>query len=380
MPYVRKLPSGLWQATVRHPSGKRYTKTDALKKVVNEWAKDLETRYARGELRDPHAGRIEVGEWYERRMTARGIEPVTRDKITSCWDTHCKGQWATWPMDAVTRMEAQEWVNVLQKKRRARHQGRDAAADAPVIAASTVHTIVFVMSGLFDAAVRERPPIILSNPFADLDLPEIAPTSVEFLTHEEADALVGVLNRDFGEQWGTLVETGLHVGLRPGEIFGLHGDRVNWLRQQIEVTRVQTRHGLREYPKSKRSHRSVPIPDWLTPRISTLMIDRPRDSIVFAAARGGYIDDADFRHRIWVPAAKAAGIRPCSPRIMRHTAASWLVMDGVDLYRVQAMLGHESFRTTQIYAHLAPSADDKIRESWRRMSDARGWGSKKASG
>jgi len=65
---------------------------------------------------------------------------------------------------------------------------------------------------------------------------------------------------------------------------------------------------------------------------------------------------------------------------MRHTAASWLVMDGVDLYRVQALLGHESFATTQRYAHLAPEAHDKVRESWRRMGDARALGTKKASG
>ena len=35
----------------------------------------------------------------------------------------------------------------------------------------------------------------------------------------------------------------------------------------------------------------------------------------------------------------AAGIRRFPPRIMRHTAASWLVMDGVPLYDVQALLG-----------------------------------------
>lgn len=380
MPYLRKLPSGLWQATVRHPSGKRLTKTDSLKKVVAEWGRDLEAGFARGDIRDPRAGRITVGEWYERRMAARGIEPVTRDKIKSCWDTHCADQWGTWPMDSVTRMEAQEWVKAMQRKRRARHKGRDADADAPLLAASTIQTTVHVMSGLFDAAVRERPPIVLSNPFADLDLPEIAPTSVEFLTHEEASALVAVLDRDYGEKWGTLVESGLHVGLRPGELFGLHGDRVNWLKHLVEITRVMTRHGLREYPKSKRSHRSAPIPDWLMPRWSALMVNRDLASIVFTAARGGYIDDSDFRHRIWVPAVEKAGIRPCPPRIMRHTAASWLVMDGVDLYRVQQLLGHESFRTTQIYAHLAPDAHDKIRDSWRRMSDARTRDSKKASG
>jgi site-specific recombinase XerD len=66
----------------------------------------------------------------------------------------------------------------------------------------------------------------------------------------------------------------------------------------------------------------------------------------------------------------AAGIRRFPPRIMRHTAASWLVMDGVPLYDVQALLGHESFATTQRYAHLAPDAHSRVIESWSRRADA----------
>lgn len=44
MAYVRKLPSGKWQATVRMPNGTRITETDQLKRVVVEWAKDLEAK------------------------------------------------------------------------------------------------------------------------------------------------------------------------------------------------------------------------------------------------------------------------------------------------------------------------------------------------
>jgi site-specific recombinase XerD len=43
---------------------------------------------------------------------------------------------------------------------------------------------------------------------------------------------------------------------------------------------------------------------------------------------------------------------------LRHTYASWLVIDGVPLRVVQELLGHASVQTTERYSHLAPSAID----------------------
>jgi integrase len=48
------------------------------------------------------------------------------------------------------------------------------------------------------------------------------------------------------------------------------------------------------------------------------------------------------------------GIEDASFHSLRHTAASWLVMQGVDLYAVGQLLGHRTPRMTQRYAHLSP--------------------------
>lgn len=99
------------------------------------------------------------------------------------------------------------------------------------------------------------------------------------------------------------------------------------------------------------------------------MTGRSLDSLVFTAPEGGPVDDGNFRDRVWYPAVEAAGVRRFPPKVMRHTAASWLVMEGVPLYDVQALLGHESFRTTERYAHLAPDAHDRlIRSRQQRMN------------
>lgn len=114
----------------------------------------------------------------------------------------------------------------------------------------------------------------------------------------------------------------------------------------------------------------VPVPGGTLEGMSALMAGRPRDSLVFTALEDGPVTDGHFRNRVWYPAVAGAGIRRFPPRIMRHTAASWLVQDGVPLYDIQHLLGHEDYSTTQRYAHLAPDAHSKVMESWARRLDA----------
>lgn len=106
------------------------------------------------------------------------------------------------------------------------------------------------------------------------------------------------------------------------QIFGLHGHRADWLRGKLTVVDVMTRDGLRQWPKSKKSHRTVPVPPHTVEGMSVLMAGRPRDALVFTVPMGGPVTDEHFRDRVWYPAVEVAGIRRFAPRIMRHTAAS----------------------------------------------------------
>jgi integrase len=81
----------------------------------------------------------------------------------------------------------------------------------------------------------------------------------------------------------------------------------------------------------------------------------------------GHLPRDWFRHRIWIPACKRAGLEP-RPRLhdLRHSHASWLLAGGADLQVVKERLGHGSIATTGKYLHTLPTADETAIAALRR--------------
>jgi integrase len=77
----------------------------------------------------------------------------------------------------------------------------------------------------------------------------------------------------------------------------------------------------------------------------------PGSPWVFGHRDGRRLKDITQR---FATACQRAGIEDLRIHDLRHTFASWLVMDGAPLTEVRDLLGHTTVRMTERYAHLAP--------------------------
>jgi integrase len=345
MAYVRKLPSGRWQATVRLPSGKKTTRTDRLQRVVVDWARAEEDRIARGHWRDPRASRMTVGERWELWRPSRQLARKTLEMYDTRWKHQIKPHFGDWPMIAITRTDVEAWSSKM-------------IADGVTTRAN--QQAIVVLSAMLSAAENDQ--LIPANPARKANGPKSALKPPDWFTRKQHAAIVKTLADD--SKTGALIDFDMHVGLRWGELAALRVGRVDFTRGTVFVVDVLDGHEIRQYPKSKKSFREVPVPPPILAALKDLCAGRSDDDFVFTSPEGGILRHPNWIRRVWQPTLKAAGVPYKTPHVMRHTAASWLVQQGVDLYRVQALLGHESFATTQRYAHLAPEAHDVVLQAW----------------
>jgi integrase len=152
------------------------------------------------------------------------------------------------------------------------------------------------------------------------------------------------------------------TGLRQSELLGLRWRDVDWTAQRIRVRNAWVRGEHSGEGKSDLStRRSVPMADRLArelDRWSRRTLYGADDDLVFAHPESGRQLDRSKLGRRFKAACADAGVRAVRFHDLRHTFATRLAASGQPMRTIQEFLGHADSKTTQIYAHYAPSAHE----------------------
>lgn len=140
-----------------------------------------------------------------------------------------------------------------------------------------------------------------------------------------------------------IIQIGYAAGLRVSEIVNLQWNDLDFHRDTIHIKNA----------KGKKD-RIVMLSHKVKEALQSL--GNERTGIVFKTNRHGKYTQRTIQ-KIIETAAKNAGIhKNISPHTLRHSFATHLLENGVDIRYIQHLLGHRRLQTTQIYTHVTSSA------------------------
>jgi integrase len=240
----------------------------------------------------------------------------------------------------------------------ASRQVRDAADIDKPLHPKTVNNILKVLHRMLVIA-RKRQLIAAVPDFEWMRAP--APT-FRFFTPEEVDKILWAAQ----PKWRPLIVFAARAGLRIGELVALRWEDV-YLDSGLIVVRQSEYRRTVNTPKSGQA-REVPITPETVELLRRLGHHKP-GPYVFSTADGNMV----CRHRADRELRRAclvAGLPPSGFHVLRHSFASNLVDEDVNMQAIKEMLGHSSLRMTERYAHLRKH---KLRDAVTRLDRGLTW-------
>ena len=196
---------------------------------------------------------------------------------------------------------------------------------------------------LVDGYVDDDPTELLESPRIGEHLPEV-------LTLEEVDRLQQAidLSKWEGQRNKAIIEVLYSCGLRVSELVTLKVSELYLDEQFLRVTGKGQKTRL--VPISPVAIKQLQL--WFFDR-NAMNIKPGEEDYVFLNRRGAHLTRTMILIMIKRLGQEAGIAKTISPHTLRHSFATSLLEGGADLRSIQAMLGHESIGTTEIYTHIS---------------------------
>ncbi|AUC14837.1 tyrosine recombinase XerD [Tenacibaculum sp. SZ-18] len=191
------------------------------------------------------------------------------------------------------------------------------------------------------------------NPLDLIKSPKIGRTLPDVLSNEEISKIIQTidLSHPQGERNRTILETMYGCGLRVSELINLKLSDLFFEEGFIKIKGKGNKVRFVPIHSSTMNYIHIYLNE-----IRNKLIPAKQDSdILFLNRRGKRLT----RQMIFIIlkdlCTKANINKNVSPHTLRHSFATYLLKEGVDLRAIQQLLGHESITTTEIYVHLDAS-------------------------
>lgn len=346
---ARKSRSGIsYRAKVRVKGHPLISESFRLKSKAKRWATKIEAEIHSGKyFPETHYTLADAVDRYTNNHLCQLKDGVKRSKHLAWWNDQIGHlRLAEIRPDTISKCRS---ILLAQPSTYGRHQGRH-RSDA------TVNRYIASLSAMFTFAVNEWE-WVEKNPCSKLKKLREGSGRTRFLTQDELSSLLTSCKTQVDHpELEVIVLIAVTTGMRRGEILGL---------RQSDIDRERGRILIRESKNG--DSRSVPLVSQVLPYLNALGVVTSirRDALLFQHP-GTDLEKPLVIDRVWQRARTAAGLTDFRFHDLRHTAASYLAMEGAGLREIGDILGHKTLAMVKRYSHLT---EDHKHQTVSRMAD-----------
>jgi site-specific recombinase XerD len=197
-----------------------------------------------------------------------------------------------------------------------------------------------------------------------IELAKQGTRKVEFLEAEELERLIDAAGDDsglIGLRGLTVLHMLFSTGLRVSELAGLKIEDINLKRDEFTVKGKGSKHRIAFLSDDSKKA----IKAYLNARSdASPYLFVSHDRAKQGRGKTGSLTPRSIQRIVERYATEAGITKKITPHTIRHTFATDLLRNGADIRSVQAMLGHESITTTQIYTHVTDRQLKKVHKKF----------------
>jgi integrase len=214
---------------------------------------------------------------------------------------------------------------------------------------ATVNRYLAALSHAFSVAVKEWG-WLDSSPVRKVSRLKESRGRVRFLSKEERTRLLKACRESSQPLLYPLVVLALSTGARQGELLALRWSDVDLRRKVIRLEDTKNNE-----------RRALPLAGLALELVSELSKVRRIDSDLVFPSKGDGAKPFHLR-AVWLKALSDANVEDFRFHDLRHTAASYLAMNGATLAEIAEVLGHKTLAMVKRYAHLTEQHTSKVVE------------------